>query len=171
MIELINKGKVVTIEYDEEQACSVLKLAKKVTVKPHETFKLDTKIEVKCSEFLDECVISELVEDDTPLFIMSDKYSMSNPETIIELVCHYAGEEEKVLPKGTTIACVGTYTRQDKDNKDFVTFEENEKFPVLFNDGKLRIQQRVEGDVEYTLEQILEPNGESYIKLKKKDNE
>lgn len=165
MIELTNNGKVVTIEYNEEQECEVLKLAKKMTFKPQQKFTVNTKVEVNCSEFAEECVISELIEDDNlPLFIMADKYSNTNPEKVIELTGYYAGEEELALPKGTVIACVGKYHKCECEHNPMYLSAEEQNNAIIFQNEQIRIQS-IDGITTRGCEIVTEPDNNRYVKV------
>ena len=168
MIDFINNSDVVNISYDEEQESSVILLNKPIELQPNNSFMIDTKLEIVCSEVFEECIISSLIDgDNTPIYLIADKYSSVNPETTVKLYGYYAGDTKLVLPAGTVIACIGKYIKGDYvDNPNFVN--QNEKHYInIYQDDKIRVvsldQQKRYGEV------MLEPDGSRFLKVKLDD--
>lgn len=162
MIEFINKGKVVNIEYDDEQNCYVIKMAKKLTLQPKQKFVIKTKTQIKCSHELDECVLNELVRDDLEIYMVSDKYSDDNPEKEIEIIGFYNGDEVATIEKGESVACLLCYHRCTEENMHYLKSDELEN-SIIFANDKVKIQS-IDGTVRH-IETVVNPDGTSYAMI------
>lgn len=162
MIEFINKGKVVNIEYDNEQNCYVIKMAKKLTLQPKQKFVIKTKTQIKCSHELDECVLNELVRDDLEIYMVSDKYSDDNPEKDIEIIGFYNGEEVASIEKGEPVACLLCYHRCNEENEYYIKSSDSKKH-IVYLDNNICISSQNEEIIN--IEHIIEPDGTKYLKI------
>lgn len=162
MIEFINNGKIVNINYDDEQQCYIIKAAKKITLKPKERFAINTQIIVNCTHELDECVVTEFVRDDLEVYFVSDKYSDDNPEKNIELIGFYNGSEPAIITKGENLARISCFQRNLKESVHYIRSTESNN-PLIYADNEIKIQSLT--DKVYHIEFIEEPNGSKYIKI------
>lgn len=178
MIKIINKGKAVNITDDDNitDGKQIIELNKDVTVPARSQIEFDTKLRLNITDAIDVCVIGEyLLDGSTPLHIVCETYDCYWPKTSpIEITIHNFSDEDITIKKGEYIAFIGsfytcsTHTDEDlkpKENKDGIegVIYMNDDIIVVRNDY---VQKADDAELQkYHFEQIINENGENYIKI------
>lgn len=162
MIELKNTGKVVTLKYNEDQRCQVIKLNKNLHLQPKSTFTIDTQVQVICTDESDECAVIDFLDDDMQMYIISERYSKNMPDTNIEITGYYAGDVERTIGRGTAIACAVCYI-QAPERDASITRITRER-PIIFEDSTMRIESLVDNDPR-NVAVVIEADGTKYMKI------
>lgn len=161
MIEFKNNGKVVTVEYNKEQDCYVLYLAKKMTFKAQSKFTIDTKLEINCDHYLDECIACEFSKDEYPIYIISERYTDTESLKNVVIEGYYAGDTDVEMPKGEAIGCIYCFHKCTEDNPAYVP--QGQQNDVSYIDDTICIRS-LDGKQRF-IEQVINPDGTVYIKI------
>lgn len=169
MINISNEGKVAKI-VDTDDNRKYIVLSKEIVLEPKSYFCIKPKIQIECTEYNEECWVhpsktvnietNEEVENASIIGILTSRITKNDGLTTVELYGGYLGEEAMALPKGTVLAEIHQlYTEYIPEP----TIEEDTPSHIIYSDDNISIHS-LNGTVD-SCELIIEPEGESYIKV------
>ena len=169
MINISNEGEVAKI-VDTDDNRKFIVLSKEVVLDPKSYFCITPKIQIECTEYNEECWVhpsktvnietNEEVENASLIGLLTSRITKNDGLTTVELYGGYLGEEAMTLPKGTILAEIHQlYTEYIPEP----TIEEDTMSHIIYSDDNISIHS-LNGTVD-SCELIIEPEGESYIKV------
>lgn len=169
MINISNKGKVAKI-VDTDDNRKYIVLSKEIVLEPKSYIYIKPKIQIECTEYNEECWVhpsktvnietNEEVENASLIGVLTSRITKNDGLTTVELYGGYLGEEAMTLPKGTILAEIHQlYTEYVPEP----SVEENTPSHIIYSDDNISIHS-LNGTVD-SCELIIEPEGESYIKV------
>lgn len=169
MINISNEGEIAKI-VDTDDNRKYVVLSKEVVLEPKSYFCIKPKIQIECTESNEECWVhpsktvnietNEEVENAFFIGMLTYRVTKNDGLTTIELYGGYLGEEAMTLPKGTVLAEIHQlYTEYIPEP----TIEEDTPSHIIYSDDNISIHS-LNGTVD-SCELIIEPEGESYIKV------
>ena len=167
-------GTVVTVQESQGKEFKSLIVNKCITLKPNESFTINTKVSIKCDADFDECwVYSDVILDKTgveipneKLIIKSVRISKEGEEEISELILSgiYLGEEELKLYKGTKIADVYVSLYNFINNNNLTINKDTSDYKTLINaDDKVIV--KVKKDYDATCDAVHHPMLGNYLRI------
>lgn len=169
MINISNKGRVAKL-VDTDDNRKYIVLSKDIVLEPKSYICIKPKIQIECTEYNEECWVhpsktvnidtNEEVENASLIGLLTSRITKNDGLTTIELYGGYLGEEAMTLPKGTVLAEIHQlYTEYIPES----TIEEDAPSHIIYSDDNISIHS-LNGTVD-SCELIIEPEGESYIKV------
>ena len=169
MINISNKGRVAKL-VDTDDNRKYIVLSKEIVLEPKAYFCIKPKIQIECTEYNEECWVhpsktvnietNEEVENASLIGLLTSRITKNDGLTTVELYGGYLGEEAMTLPKGTILAEIHQlYTEYVPEP----TIEEDTMSHIIYSDDNISIRS-LNGTVD-SCELIIEPEGESYIKV------
>ena len=169
MINISNKGRVAKL-VDTDDNRKYIVLSKDIILEPKSYICIKPKIQIECTEYNEECWVhpsktvnietNEEVENASLIGLLTSRVTKNDGLTTVELYGGYLGEEAMTLPKGTILAEIHQlYTEYVPEP----TIEEDTMSYIIYSDDNISIHS-LNGTVD-SCELIIEPEGESYIKV------
>lgn len=169
MITISNKGKVAKL-VDTDDNRKYIVLSKDIILEPKSYICIKPKIQIECTEYNEECWVhpsktvnietNEEVENASLIGLLTSRITKNDGLTTVELYGGYLGEEAMTLPKGTILAEIHQlYTEYVPEP----SVEEDTPSHIIYSDDNISIHS-LNGTVD-SCELIIEPEGESYIKV------
>ena len=169
MINISNKGRVAKL-VDTDDNRKYIVLSKDIILEPKSYICIKPKIQIECTEYNEECWVypsktvnietNEEVENASLIGLLTSRITKNDGLTTVELYGGYLGEEEMTLPKGTVLAEIHQlYTEYVPEPN----VEEYTMSHIIYSDDNISIHS-LNGTVD-SCELIIEPEGESYIKV------
>ena len=169
MINISNKGKVAKL-VDTDDNRKYIVLSKDIVLEPKSYICIKPKIQIECTEYNEECWVhpsktvnietNEEVENASLIGLLTSRITKNDGLTTVELYGGYLGEEAMTLPKGTILAEIHQlYTEYVPEP----IIEEGTMSHIIYSDDNISIHS-LNGTVD-SCELIIEPEGESYIKV------
>ena len=169
MINISNKGRVAKL-VDTDDNRKYIVLSKDIILEPKSYICIKPKIQIECTEYNEECWVhpsktvnietNEEVENASLIGLLTSRITKNDGLTTVELYGGYLGEEAMTLPKGTILAEIHQlYTEYVPEP----TIEEDTMSYIIYSDDNISIHS-LNGTVD-SCELIIEPEGESYIKV------
>ena len=169
MINISNKGRVAKL-VDTDDNRKYIVLSKEIVLEPKSYICIKPKIQIECTEYNEECWVhpsktvnietNEEVENASLIGLLTSRITKNDGLTTVELYGGYLGEEAMTLPKGTILAEIHQlYTEYVPEPN----VEEDAMSHIIYSDDNISIHS-LNGTVD-SCELIIEPEGESYIKV------
>ena len=169
MINISNKGRVAKL-VDTDDNRKYIVLSKDIVLEPKSYICIKPKIQIECTEYNEECWVhpsktvnietNEEVENASLIGLLTSRITKNDGLTTVELYGGYLGEEAMTLPKGTILAEIHQlYTEYVPEPN----VEEDIMSHIIYSDDNISIHS-LNGTVD-SCELIIEPEGESYIKV------
>ena len=169
MINISNKGRVAKL-VDTDDNRKYIVLSKDIVLEPKSYICIKPKIQIECTEYNEECWVhpcktvnietNEEVENASLIGLLTSRVTKNDGLTTVELYGGYLGEEAMTLPKGTVLAEIHQlYTEYIPEP----IIEEDTMSHIIYSDDNISIHS-LNGTVD-SCELIIEPEGESYIKV------
>ena len=169
MINISNKGRVAKL-VDTDDNRKYIVLSKDIVLEPKSYICIKPKIQIECTEYNEECWVhpsktvnietNEEVENASLIGLLTSRITKNDGLTTVELYGGYLGEEVMTLPKGTILAEIHQlYTEYVPEP----SVEEDTPSHIIYSDDNISIHS-LNGTVD-SCELIIEPEGESYIKV------
>ena len=169
MINISNKGRVAKL-VDTDDNRKYIVLSKDIILEPKSYICIKPKIQIECTEYNEECWVypsktvnietNEEVENASLIGLLTSRITKNDGLTTVELYGGYLGEEAMTLPKGTVLAEIHQlYTEYVPEP----SVEEDTMSHIIYSDDNISIHS-LNGTVD-SCELIIEPEGESYIKV------
>ena len=169
MINISNKGRVAKL-VDTDDNRKYIVLSKDIVLEPKSYICIKPKIQIECTEYNEECWVhpsktvnietNEEVENASLIGLLTSRITKNDRLTTVELYGGYLAEEAMTLPKGTILAEIHQlYTEYIPEP----IIEEDTMSHIIYSDDNISIHS-LNGTVD-SCELIIEPEGESYIKV------
>ena len=172
MINISNEGEVAKI-VDTDDNRKFIVLSKEVVLDPKSYFCITPKIQIECTEYNEECWVhpsktvnietNKEVENAFFIGMLTSRITKNDGLTTVELYGGYLGEEAMTLPKGTILAEIHQLYTEYIPEANREEESEDTMSHIIYSDDNISIHS-LNGTVD-SCELIIEPEGESYIKV------
>ena len=172
MINISNEGEVAKI-VDTDDNRKFIVLSKEVVLDPKSYFCITPKIQIECTEYNEECWVhpsktvnietNKEVENAFFIGMLTSRITKNDGLTTVELYGGYLGEEAMTLPKGTIVAEIHQLYTEYIPEANREEESEDTMSHIIYSDDNISIHS-LNGTVD-PCELIIEPEGESYIKV------
>lgn len=172
MINISNEGEVAKI-VDTDDNRKFIVLSKEVVLDPKSYFCITPKIQIECTEYNEECWVhpsktvnietNKEVENAFFIGMLTSRITKNDGLTTVELYGGYLGEEAMTLPKGTILAEIHQLYTEYIPEANIEKESEDTMSHIIYSDDNISIHS-LNGTVD-SCELIIEPEGESYIKV------
>ena len=172
MINISNEGEVAKI-VDTNDNRKFIVLSKEVVLDPKSYFCITPKIQIECTEYNEECWVhpsktvnietNKEVENAFFIGMLTSRITKNDGLTTVELYGGYLGEEAMTLPKGTILAEIHQLYTEYIPEANREEESEDTMSHIIYSDDNISIHS-LNGTVD-SCELIIEPEGESYIKV------
>lgn len=155
------------------QKYDFLRLKEDLELKPKEIFRIETNLQVECTEDCDECWVhggldSNNTLEEFPNITGTERYTNVSENEEIVIIGYNGSEEAVILPKDTDIARV-FYSCMEHNERTYDATK-NFKTNAVFNDNAISVYT-MDGK-DKVVEVIVNPdNGEHFWKVTEKENE
>jgi hypothetical protein len=164
MINILNKGREIKIDNDvlglTEDGRQVIKTNVSIIIPPRSKVLFNTKLAIEITEENEECFIGEFIDDEnSPLFVVCETYDYHWPKTEPVIITIYnSSDEEYIISRDTPFAFISRYTKYD-----YAPVIETQYQYVIFENEDIKAISKTEDLYHY--EEVIEPDGTSYIKI------
>ena len=172
MINISNEGEVAKI-VDTNDNRKFIVLSEEVVLDPKSYFCITPKIQIECTEYNEECWVhpsktvnietNKEVENAFFIGMLTSRITKNDGLTTVELYGGYLGEEAMTLPKGTILAEIHQLYTEYIPEANREEESEDTMSHIIYSDDNISIHS-LNGTVD-SCELIIEPEGESYIKV------
>lgn len=172
MINISNEGEVAKI-VDTDDNRKFIVLSEEVVLDPKSYFCITPKIQIECTEYNEECWVhpsktvnietNKEVENAFFIGMLTSRITKNDGLTTVELYGGYLGEEAMTLPKGTILAEIHQLYTEYIPEASIEKESEDTMSHIIYSDDNISIHS-LNGTVD-SCELIIEPGGESYIKV------
>ena len=172
MINISNKGRVAKL-VDTDDNRKYIVLSKDIVLEPKSYFCITPKIQIECTEYNEECWVhpsktvnietNKEVENAFFIGMLTSRITKNDGLTTVELYGGYLGEEAMTLPKGTILAEIHQLYTEYIPEANREEESEDTMSHIIYSDDNISIHS-LNGTVD-SCELIIEPEGESYIKV------
>lgn len=172
MINISNEGEVAKI-VDTDDNRKFIVLSEEVVLDPKSYFCITPKIQIECTEYNEECWVhpsktvnietNKEVENAFFIGMLTSRITKNDGLTTVELYGGYLGEEAMTLPKGTILAEIHQLYTEYIPEANIEKESEDTMSHIIYSDDNISIHS-LNGTVD-SCELIIEPEGESYIKV------
>ena len=172
MINISNEGEVAKI-VDTNDNRTFIVLSEEVVLDPKSYFCITPKIQIECTEYNEECWVhpsktvnietNKEVENAFFIGMLTSRITKNDGLTTVELYGGYLGEEAMTLPKGTILAEIHQLYTEYIPEANREEESEDTMSHIIYSDDNISIHS-LNGTVD-SCELIIEPEGESYIKV------
>ena len=172
MINISNEGEVAKI-VDTDDNRKFIVLSEEVVLDPKSYFCITPKIQIECTEYNEECWVhpsktvnietNKEVENAFFIGMLTSRITKNDGLTTVELYGGYLGKEAMTLPKGTILAEIHQLYTEYIPEANREEESEDTMSHIIYSDDNISIHS-LSGTVD-SCELIIEPEGESYIKV------
>lgn len=173
MIKIENKDDIVSLYENDENNLGyngkqLIQLNKDITIPAHTRIELETGLYLTITEAIDECIVGEyILDEESPLYVVGETYSYEYDNEPVKFAIYNSSNKEYTVKAGTAVAFVGQYHICNCTNVINPVEDLKTKLGLytVFDNGDIKVLSL--GETKYYFENVIEPDGTSYIKIVK----